>query len=606
MKLGNLGRMALIAIATLNTAYAGSVKASSEATDSDGLRHAASLAVDGLLSTAWAEGEVGDGEGQWLELRLDRATDIESVSFWPGDMAKGARSARESGRPKMVTVSLGSGADAVSAEMYVPDVAEAGLMRIDVPIQGRSSVVRLTLDDVYGGFIHNDTYIAEVAVNFAAGDKPAVVASTRDWAESGSGKALADKAREDAIALFDRIDTSDLGDREAMMELMDRAGDGAPFMRKRVASSVPVGYRITSLAPDSTSIQALLKLKDPNAIPALEFAALRSVGKAEREYLARVEMFSAYADLVGGARVNLSLWGESGWEKGALRGLGEPLALDIDQYGNVFVADIGNHRIQRFRRDGVADAVWGDEPDITNEWFDGKRAFYAAGATPSTEPGRFHTPVDVAVIPGKDSDMVAVLDSQGRVQVFDANGQVLYAFEIAGAGAISAGVGSEGHLVWLKKKLVVIWGNEGYLRGLDGEDLGEFKIEDGVPRGAVGFSNGKVGLMFGKNLVTYSLDGFRHEGVLGDELGGGFEGWAVALDGKGKLWAVTDDGYAIKYKRPGQVDFRIQFASYSIETPRLAVQDDVLFISHGDEIMRVDALELQAQAELAEADGEAP
>lgn len=595
-----MNRFAMLGGALLlsTPAWGASIKASSEAVDADGSRHGASAAADGLLSTGWAEGEKGDGDGAWLELRLDGTMDVSSVSLWPGNLVKGKRSLKEFGRPRTVVVKL-FGGDEVEKEVRIVDPAETGPARIDIPIEGKANRVRVTVIDAYGGFLYNDTYIAEVAVNLAAGAAPRSVQQVLDWYGTDAGADAAAKNKEEVVALFERITTEEFGDSDAMREIMDRAGDGAPYARTRVAKLVPVGFRVNALPPDETSVQALLKLKDPNAIPAIEFAAMRTTGAQRKELLARAQMFHAYEDLVGGGNPNIPMWGASGWEKGALRSLGEPMGVDIDQFGGVWVADIANHRVQRFGARGNVELVIGGEPDITSEWFDGHRTWYSTGSKPESETGRFHTPVDLVVIPGRDSDDVAVLDSTGTVQIFDAAGTVLQRWRISTDGPISPEVGGEGHLLYLKKKLVIIWGNEGHVRGLDGEEFARFDIEDGASRGAVALNDGKVGLLFHDSLVSYTVDGFRHASLLGDELGGGFESWDAALDEKGKLWIVTDSGWAYKYKRPGQLDYKVQVAKYSLETPRFAVQDGMLFIVERDRVLRVDALEVKAQADLA-------
>jgi hypothetical protein len=88
--------------------------------------------------------------------------------------------------------------------------------------------------------------------------------------------------------------------------------------------------------------------------------------------------------------------------------------------------------------------------------------------------------------------------------------------------------------------------------------------------------------------------------VIGDELPEGFEAWDLASDEKGKLWVVTDNGWVLKLKRPGKVDIQVQWATWSVDTPRFAVQDGMLYILANDKISKVDALDLRAKAEMGE------
>ena len=211
----------------------------------------------------------------------------------------------------------------------------------------------------------------------------------------------------------------------------------------------------------------------------------------------------------------------------------------------------------------------------------------------------------------KDGDSVFVLDtavaeaghkgSWGRVTVIGPDGKVTRTVQLPFDQPISSGVGGEGHIVVAGKSVVVVWGNEGVAYALkDWSELGRFDIEDGVPNGAVGFSNGKVGLVFGDDLVLYSVDGFRHGGLLGDSLGQGFQDWGVTLDERGKLWAVLDTGEVVKFKKPGKVDFRFVLGDYSLDVPRIAVIDDHVFVTTRDSILRGDALELHAQQSTGE------
>src|SRR5687768_14222333 len=101
-----MSSLALLGLLTASSALAGTPRASSELKDNEGNRFPVAQAFDGLLSTAWAEGALGDGEGSWIELQLDAVTDVKSVSIWPGYLAGNQRTIREYGRPKVIRVTL--------------------------------------------------------------------------------------------------------------------------------------------------------------------------------------------------------------------------------------------------------------------------------------------------------------------------------------------------------------------------------------------------------------------------------------------------------------------------------------------------------------------
>ena len=53
------------------------------------------------------------------------------------------------------------------------------------------------------------------------------------------------------------IEAEEFGDRDSLHILMDRAADGAPFLRSYVRRRVSAGFRIQALSADTSSIDAL-------------------------------------------------------------------------------------------------------------------------------------------------------------------------------------------------------------------------------------------------------------------------------------------------------------------------------------------------------------
>ena len=121
-----------------------------------------------------------------------------------------------------------------------------------------------------------------------------------------------------------------------------------------------------------------------------------------------------------------------------------------------------------------------------------------------------------------------------------------------------------------------------------------------MPNAVEALKNGKLAMVFGRDLIQYSADGFRHGKIMdSDDLGQGLEDWDISIDEKGKLWIVTDTGWGIKYKKPGKIDYKVQLAEFDFIRPRFAVMDDIVFILERDRILKVDALELHRKEELA-------
>ncbi len=119
----------------------------------------------------------------------------------------------------------------------------------------------------------------------------------------------------------------------------------------------------------------------------------------------------------------LETWGTSGSGEGELDfttigwgGYNEG-AIAFAPDGSFYIADVGNHRIQKFGPDRQFLTAWGSEVDTARE---------------ERDPGQFYTVIDLVV---DEQGQVYVLDSYrndsrsepgtGAVQVFDADGQFL-------------------------------------------------------------------------------------------------------------------------------------------------------------------------------------
>ncbi|MCO4747295.1 MAG: hypothetical protein KC912_21025 [Proteobacteria bacterium] len=569
-------------------AFAGSstVKASSEL-KTDDTTHRAALAFDGLLQTSWIEGEDGSGEGSWIELSFDRTRTVESVSVWVGDLSRGRRSLREYARARDLTFVFSGSGDDIEVKARVPDLAEQGPTRLDVRIDAiEARKMRVRIDKVYDSYVSDGAAIAEVAINYTRGEAPGSVATARGWVDSSAGKRSVERSTERARELFTTLTEND-EDREALGELIERASDGLESVQARLRS-VPYGFRAAALASDSVAIDALLKLKNPNGIPGVELAATRAVDRDQKTLQLKTQMFYAYQELLGGPSP-VPNWGREGWESGAMRGFGEPLNVSIDQLGQTYVADLGNHRIQRFDDQGVVNGTWGscDAPDIANRWFGGTRRFHVSGCLPSEADGGFVNPLDVAVLPGKEGDGFAALDVTGRIQIFGAEGQHVRSFQTNLGSTPVAGVGGQGFLELIKGRLVAVLGDEVGVYTLEGEQQSTFVLEYGSSSGAVGLKGGKLGLVQGRELVMFSLDGYEHGPVLGEaDLGTDFEYWDVATDEKNRLWVLTDDGKARKFKKPGKLEWEGSYGDGGV-MPRFQVVEGVLFLSADDALQLV-------------------
>lgn len=565
---------------------AGKVTASSVKEDSAG-KHTADLATDGLLSTGWAEGDIGPGAGSWLEIDLGTSTKIEALSIWSGNLGKGVDSFKEYSRPRTLKISVDG--KVVKDEVRVQDEVQ----RIDLPVDATGKVVRIDVVDVYDGGVFPDLYISEVAVNFTEGERLKAVEKVDAFRAGKEGAKLATDFETQVLDAYQQHkDNPD--DMDSLGFLVAAAANGPDYLQKRITTLVPIGYRAQAIVPDQKSIDAIRKLKDPNGIPGIQMAALRALGRQQKEMLELIEIFEAYAELRGGGRRNIKAWGETGWEVGAIRGFGEPIATEIDRYGDLYVADTGNNRVQRFNTEGVSTKQWGVPADVANLWFTGKRTWYVGGSGASSEAGGFINPVDIEIIPGKDTDTYAVIDAKARVQVFDADGTVKIGWTVRCDHDIEPKVGGEGYLTWnpSKKNLVAIVGDTAVTYTLDSEEVSRWTVQDGTPNALQAGSDGRLYMTFGNKVVAYNADGFRYGVVVDNKvLGEGFEDVDLTVDEAGRMWVLTDTGYVFNFKKPGKLDWKVQVTDFPLERPRFAVSQGMVFITDRDKILHIDALQ---------------
>jgi len=578
-----------------DAAVKGRVKASSYLVDPEDktLRHTADKAVDGLLKSGWGESEDGYGEGTWLEVDLGRTVEIREVSIWPGNLTEGKKSYREYSRPKKVLVKI----DGQEHEAVMLDRIQRYDLKLDEPVEARK--ITFEVVEVYEGFVFSDCFIAEVAVNFHSSREQ--LEPLLKWMDSDAAGKAWDAHDEEVKQAFVAITEAEFGDQEQLEWIMDQAGDGASFLRSKAVAYVDVGYRAAAIRPDEQAIDALAKLKDANGIPALEMAQLRSYG-AQREELAElVEIFYAYQQLIGGPSLNVPYWGETGWTLGQIQSFGEPVPIEIDPNGDLYIADIGNNRVQRFTYEGRADRQWGGgEADITNIWFDEGRPWYVSGARPGTKNKEFETPLDIELVPMGEATGFAVLDASKRVQLYDEEGRALIGWPVQNNAKLDDGVGGEAYLGWVprKKLLYVVLGDELIAFTLEAEEIGRWELEDGTPNGLEVGKNGRLYMVYGRDIVQYDLDGFRH-GVIWDTevLGEGFEDMDITIDENGQLWVVTDQGWVHKMKSHRKVEYSVKFSDVSLIHPRIAVQEEILYCVDRDRIIRLDALQAKIDAE---------
>jgi hypothetical protein len=553
----------------------------------------ASTAVDGLLQTAWIEDASGHGKDEWLELDLGKNIEIKEVSIWPGNLTEGIKTYRQYARPKIITVVVDG--NPVGNPIRLLDKPQ----RLDIPVGVKGKKVKIVIDEVFEGTVFADLAITEISINFSDN---AISQKMEKWAEGKEGQKLRKNYIEEINKNYQAYKAAEFGDKEAFTMIGTSTADGAPYYRKKVKSSVSDGFRIQALPSDRVAQKALEKIGNPNAIPYFELAALRSYGKERMRLQNKTDWFRAHGDLIGGPNRNVRFWGESGWSIGELQSFGEPMAIELNQFAELYIADIGNNRIQIFNDSGRPIRQHpSNKPGLTEEWYKDGRPWYVSGVAPGNKEGQFVNPVDVVIIPGKEGDGFATLDANGRVQLFDLDGRPLISWTASPTYAPEPLLGGTAYLVYLPKKeyLCTILQDEGICFNQEAEELTRWTIKDGTPNAVEVLPNDKILMAFGSNIVSFDYDGFRDRVIIDESiLGKGFESLDITLDDKNKLWIVTDRGIAYKFKRPGKLDYKIQAIDRPLKYPRIAVIEDQLYILSDDQIELIDIR--QRKLDLAE------
>jgi DNA-binding beta-propeller fold protein YncE len=205
-------------------------------------------------------------------------------------------------------------------------------------------------------------------------------------------------------------------------------------------------------------------------------------------------------------------WGSTGSDDGQLR---SPQGIAIDSSGNVYVADQGNARIDKFTSTGRFLAQWGTYGPGKSQFYDpygvavapsGKvyvtdylknqvdvftdtGAFITQWGSNDTEPGSalglFDAPTGIAVDPAGN---VYVADYYNdRVQKFDGAGKILSWFsllpishELNGPAGVAVSSSGNVYVTLPSKDLVVEYGTSFTTWGSPGSGNGQFNYTQGV------------------------------------------------------------------------------------------------------------------------------
>ncbi|MEZ4321430.1 MAG: discoidin domain-containing protein [Myxococcota bacterium] len=148
-----------------------SASASSEYTSDKG-EYAAKKAVDGKVSTGWAEGDKSNGPGQYLELDLGGAKEVAEIRFWGGNWFS-TSSFQQTMRPNEVELGYSDGS---TEKINIPDEMKMYSYKLPKPV--KTSTIKVTIRSVHtAGTAFADTTFSEIQVIDTAPDTMAAVAS---------------------------------------------------------------------------------------------------------------------------------------------------------------------------------------------------------------------------------------------------------------------------------------------------------------------------------------------------------------------------------------------------------------------------------------------
>jgi DNA-binding beta-propeller fold protein YncE len=237
----------------------------------------------------------------------------------------------------------------------------------------------------------------------------------------------------------------------------------------------------------------------------------------------------------------LTQWGSPGAGNGQFDG---PAGMAVDAAGNVYVADYGNHRVQKFTSSGTYLLQWGTQgsgpgqfngpeglavdasgnvyvADFGNnriQKFNDAGAYLTQWGSFGVGPGQFQYPLGVAV---DASGSVYVADHQNfRIQKFTNTGDYLTRWGTSGTGD----------------------GQFAYPTGLAVDGSGNIYVGD---TGNSGFHNNRIQKFTGAGVF---LAQWGSQGSGDGQFGGAFLGgpWGAAVDAAGNVYAVDYGNHRVQ------------------------------------------------------------
>jgi len=272
-----------------------------------------------------------------------------------------------------------------------------------------------------------------------------------------------------------------------------------------------------------------------------------------------------------------------------------PNGIEVGPDGFVYVADTGNHRIQKFTADGQFVAAWGQHSSVETET--------------GMRPAGFLEPWDVAVAP--DGTIYVADTWNHRIQRLDAEGNTISVWGLFGQYGPEEVVGQSAF--YGPRGIVIGPGDRVYVADTGNKRVqvfepdGQFAFQWGGGGVLDGYLDEPVGISIGPNGVVYVADTWNRRVQVFDKNGTYLRQWAIAgwdtglpdekpylaVDVNGYVY-VTDPGHYRVLVFDGLGNYVLSFGQYGLDERSFALptgiavaEDGTIYVvdSHGSRVL---------------------
>lgn len=533
------------------------------------------LALDGDLATVWQAASPSSGEGEWLEIEFRTPRPLASLTIFGGDFSsRTAFVAHNHVAEAVLELTTKTGQETIPltfADRYEP---------LSLHIGREVRKLRLTLKRLYAGAIYANGCIAELAFDLELKD-PSVLSALDGWKHSQVGESQLTQWRsrlQEARTALKR------GNLEAFPPVLDAARRGLDPIRAFLSTRLAPGFVLSHLDPEPLAIEIIQDLGLPDAVPAVEQAVwlVDDVDASRMRELASFLMASG--DLNRPPRRNLPRFGTTGWELGAFQSLNGPLPFASDNAGYLYVADVGNNRVQRLDPDGKFERSSGSTPQISQTFLDLEMPHYVAGHRPGEGRGQFVQPVAIA---SNGKDKLVVLDAHARLQVLDVDLHSLLQWNLPDDAGVSLSPGEVyPRLLWHERRIYCLWGSRVFVFDEGGRLTRRFTLQQPA-RAAVAFKRMLLVYHGGRTLHHYGLDGVYLGELLNLPDKDPVEDLELAVGPDKRLYVHSDQSQLYRYSFKGEL-LATGKSGMPVGLPvRLVVTPEVVLMSANDRLKRL-------------------